>query len=1389
MENAETHAHYNLSIKEFDYSIKNESFYVLIDQVVNSQGPKSLIAHHLDSADKFCRNGIGLIVTHGFKLNRDVYNPREHSGNPDEKNIVRINCQIIPRTIEIKKPIIHDTMTGQATDLMPNDALTREKIYSGPLSVACDIKATAYYADGHTETREEHIKDLNICKLPIIKGSIYCHTYGLPKEALLHLHEDPLDPGAIFIIRGEWAVDCTESMPYNWPKIYINEGYDKQRDRCEYISKPGDSYQNSDYFMIVFNNDDTIVVEIYREKLVGVYIPFFLLFRALGWSSDQKILDWIIYDYNNPANNVLLEHVTNAMKAKYSAKHDYFNMRDRNSALNAIVNMIAPENMKYFDLQNKPENYQNARNDILEFIDIHFMPHIGMNAESRNEKLKFLGLLIRKTILVYLGQIDQTDRVSMRNKRIHPAGDNYAKTFKSFFNHSFIRPAGRGIMKEFKSQPFDKVSLNRILAHVQDTEFERLMRQSVIGGKGANMKLSQNRTVVNRLSSIFVHRKNMLNYFSILRQISKPFTESGIQSPMATEMRKVHMSAIGYKDVVHSNPEGESVGINEQLAMSASIAPSSSSLVLRKDVMDDPDFIASNTVNPSDTLTPEEISVGQYSRIFINGELIGYVKDSPKFVSKYKQLRRDGKIHMHTTIYWDVIQNEVYLFVDSGRMTRPLLIVYNTLRDRNVFEQKSTDENIYTVYENDDEVADIADVTDDEKTGGDTADNDEEPVVEIVDIVDNDNDDLPELTAANDSSTNDNEADISALMNKILAKRAEIDTTAIYGSHTGGKPNNDNKYVDSKHNDSKHNDSKHINKNDKKHSDIKFEQGIALTNEDVKMMLMGKKTIMDLVREKKIEYITPEEQENCYLSPSFKQLKRDRYNKYRQYTHCDIPEAIVGLTALTSPFGDHNQPAKLIYQTTQAKQTCGYYALNWPFRMDKETFLQPINEKPLILTKANRYILPNGCNVLMGMMCHTGFNQEDSLIFNKTTIENGLYGGSKFTFVRADLEQRDEFGIPDKTRTDRIKSANYEKIDADGVVPKGTKITNGDVIIGCYSALPKQTDKYTHTDKSLVHDDDEDAIVHNVIKDQNEDGMKFCKVGLRKIRNPMIGDKFSSRHGQKGICALIMNESDMPYLEDGQKLEIIFNAHGIPSRMTMGQIIEMLVGKICAYKGTHYDATIFKEFDMKAVADELEKYGFHKYGYEKVISGLTGEYIDSLIFVGPIFYQRLAKLVLDSEYIIKNPTTDAATRQPLDNAGINGGLRIGEMEEWCIAAHGAARICAEKFRDHSDGYIEQICQCGKEAIVNFREGLYVCKNCGDNANISAIPNTWSSKLLMHELQSINVGVRRIPRPSKREIMDDIDRTHSHIEEYNQHAINSVLKYSEELVELNAQADE
>lgn len=1222
-------ANLNISV---DASILSQHLTAII-----APGHNELVKHQIDSANRFYHDGLPNIIT-----NFNIEKPKIVPGrtlNEEDKSIDYISCRVYPSNIILKKPCLDGNSN---IPMFPNYAINKERSYSGKLYMDATIKAIAYLRNGGTIVREEKITDCEICSIPIIKGSDFCNTTMLTKDILLKLGEDPTDTGGYYIINGGcWGINSTESIGFNIPRIYKNVGHGKSLIRCELISKPGDSVQNSEYIITKLNNDKTLVLEIQRDQLNKIEIPFYLLYRAFGFSSDAEIINSIVLDETDPKNRDILNIVTDAMRATYQKKINYSSLTQID-ALKMIVDLVGkPELFNKRDLSTPEKTVSNI-------FDLHVLPHIGIGIAFRYEKLKFISLIIRKLLYVHLGLALETDRDTHRIKRIH-SGENYAKSFKALFNQLWVMAIKRRMQHDFIVFSFSSVQLSNIVRSISTDSLERAMLQAVTMGNKSQINIGTRSSVVNRLMSQSLVWKNAAFICSTLRGVNVS-GESANQSDRANRMRRVHASAVGTICVSHSPPEGKSVGINKQFSIFARIAPPSSSYVLMQILADDADIINRNKVSM------KEIFHNSYWSIYVNGHLIGYCQDGFALQTKYRNLRRSGKLNPYTSISLDTIEFELRFFVDIGRMTRPLFIVYNSHENPEMFSKKNIE-------------------------------------------------------------------------------------TKLDKSKKGGK---------------EHLETKNSNLETKNGKEQPYKQFIAITADDINQVIAGEKTMEDLIEEQKIEFISPDEQENCFIAPNIDKLRENADNELINYTHCDVPESLFGITALTAPFANHNQAPRLTFQTSQCKQTCGYHALNWPLRYtDKETTLQEINEKPLITTLSNDYLFPNGMNVIVAIAVYQGFNQEDSLIIKKEAVERGLFGASKFTNVKTIFEQKEEKGTPDITKTTGIKSGNYSKL-VNGVIPKGTFVSQDDIIIGKYMPIGNRdkSDPITYIDRSIVARNygSNKVVVCHTTEDINENGRKFARVGLRIFHEVAIGDKFSSRAGQKGVCALLMSERDMPI---GRNLSptIIFNPHGMPSRMTVSQLLEMLVGKVCAIKGAHVDATAFRPIDIKSVEEELGKLGFSPNGYETLISGLTGEHMGAMVYIGPVFYQRLQKFASDSNYAVKTATTDPITMQPREGQVNSGGLKIGEMEHDCLVAQGPSLFLRKKFFDHSDRYTEYRCACGKPADVNLSQGIYRCSFCKDGADIFKFSTSYSAKLFRQQYTTAGIGANLIPTPFRIEHYD------------------------------------
>jgi DNA-directed RNA polymerase beta subunit len=532
---------------------------------------------------------------------------------------------------------------------------------------------------------------------------------------------------------------------------------------------------------------------------------------------------------------------------------------------------------------------------------------------------------------------------------------------------------------------------------------------------------------------------------------------------------------------------------------------------------------------------------------------------------------------------------------------------------------------------------------------------------------------------------------------------------------------------------------------------IQFIQNIRFTLEHVKKLKSKEISFNDLVEEGIVEYIAPEEQENCLIAESIDELFKNKHNVTIQYTHCDIEQAILGIAALISPYGNHTQPTRITHSTNHARQTGGWYALNFPFRTDKNRFFQFYNEIPLVKTISHNLIPSNGSNVIIAYASYGGNNQEDSAIVCQASVDRGLFNGAFFRYEMIELKKDELFINPDANTTKNLKpNASYEKL-VDGFIKKGSVVRYGDVIIGRVAKITKKPNDqsiYQYVDRSIVYRLNEPAIAEDILTPRNADEYTFGIVKLRYERPLRIGDKLSSRCGNKSIVASMLQQSDMPFTESGLTPDLIINPHSFPARMTIGQLIEATVGKICSHKGAITDGTTFLPIDHYKIIEELLSLGYRYNGLERMYNGMTGEYLDTGIFIGPNFEERIQKFVLDDEQVVAGSgPTDATTGQPLGGKHVQGGLRIGSMENDCLISHGSMMNMYEKLSTDSDGRIMYICRnCGNFAVYNEFKDIYKCKICEEHADLVAIDGSKTAMLFCEELAAANISINFGIRP-------------------------------------------
>jgi DNA-directed RNA polymerase II subunit RPB2 len=473
------------------------------------------------------------------------------------------------------------------------------------------------------------------------------------------------------------------------------------------------------------------------------------------------------------------------------------------------------------------------------------------------------------------------------------------------------------------------------------------------------------------------------------------------------------------------------------------------------------------------------------------------------------------------------------------------------------------------------------------------------------------------------------------------------------------------------------------------------------------------------------------------------------------HTHCEIhPTLILGHMASSIPFSDHNQSPRNTYQSAMGKQAMGIFARNYAKRLDKNGYILCSPMRPFVETRMMNILdthqMPSGDNIIVAIGCYGGYNQEDSVILNRGAIDRGLFRTLYYTIYK-DEEHRniasgkeEKFAKAVRENTRGFKTSSYHAIAENGVPIMNAQISENDVVIGKVTSIKSDPNGYQFRDSSTTHKNSEKCRVDGVWQDKNSDGYPFVKVRVVSERVPDIGDKFSSRHGQKGTCGIMLNEEDMPYTATGLRPDLIMNPHAVPSRMTIAQLMETMYGKICCEKGTLGDGTPYSHLPVGNIREQLLQLGMHPYGNEILYNGQTGEMMESEIFMGPTFYQRLKHMVIDKKHSRARGPIVSLTRQPCEGRSRDGGLRVGEMERDCMISHGVSIFTKERLMDVSDPFTTGFCKsCGTLAVVNVSENIYHCGTCGVQTQFEMKTIPYAVKLWSQELEAMHIMPRMV----------------------------------------------
>jgi DNA-directed RNA polymerase II subunit RPB2 len=1231
-----------------------------------TENPNNLVAHHLESYNDFFNGGINRI----FRENNPIrFSERDDEGDKIEK---KNECSLYlagkdGSKIYFGKPIIYDD--NNAHYMYPNDARLRNMTYGTTIHYDVDVDFVYYVGD---EKREKTItiEKVYLGRFPIMLQSDLCILKSLNKQVRFNMGECRNDYGGYFIIDGkEKIVIPQEKFADNMLYIRANKSDDiysysaEIRSVSEDASKPirtssvkivapSSSDPDSESSFGYTNNQIVVAIPNVRKP-----IPLFILMRALGVISDKDIIKTCLLDLHKNANYVDLF---------IPSVHDANKIFEQHTAL------------KFIALYTK----RGTISGVYEILSDYFLPHVG--ELNFLDKAYFVGFMVFRMLKVFMKEEKPTDRDNFRFKRVELTGSLIYDLFREYYliqkrgislkideEYYYHRSKYRdddGDKSEKRAQKekekekgapknpnkynddsfIDLIEMN-FKHFFKDRDVETGFKKAFKGNWGSEAH-------TKRLGAVQdLNRLSWNTYISHLRKINLPIdSTSKVVGP-----RLLNSSQWGFIDPIDT-PDGGNIGLHKHIAISTHITSGSSSFPIIQ-------WLRGNT--PLKILmecSPEYL--GNSTKVLVNSNWIGVIDNPVELVNTLKLYRRNGVISIYTSISFDYRHNEVNIFSDAGRLTRPIYYVEGR------------------------------------KISFDRPD--------IIEMIQSEKITWEQIVSG-------------------IKKKADVNfstkTDLIYDVKT--------LYPD-----------------------------ISLELDKMYDELEKNKSVVD--------YVDTAEEEAALIAVNPKDLDRSRF-----YTHLEIdPSLILGVMGNLIIYPENNPLPRNSFSCGQSKQAVSVYHSNYQMRIDKMGVILNYGQTPLIKSRYLKYVnneeQPYGVNAIVAIMSYTGYNVEDAILFNEASVKRGIFRTTYYSMYEAREESskvsgtmNSRFANIEKNNVIGIKPGyDYSLLDNDGLVKENTPLDDKIILIGKITSNLENKDAWI--DDSVKSKKGQLGFVDKSFITKGEEGFNIAKVRIREERVPAIGDKMASRAGQKGTIGLIIKEEDMPFTADGIRPDLIINPHALPSRMTIGQIVECLFGKVCALYGAYGDCTAFqvKGSNYDVYGPLLTKQGFHSSGNQLLYNGMTGQQLEANIYIGPTYYMRLKHMVKDKiNYRARGPNT-FLTRQAVQGRANDGGLRIGEMERDGVLAHGMSYFLNESFLIRGDEYFMAVCnKTGAIAIYNEDRNLFLSpyadgpvqfhtnpdgsfniKNIsrfGRSFSLLRIPYTF--KLLIHELQCMNIQMRII----------------------------------------------
>jgi DNA-directed RNA polymerase beta subunit len=1344
-----------------------EEPWTIIGSYFEGKHLEQLVRHQIESYND--------MVNVQLKRTIDMFNPVRIASEQDYDKTThkyRLEVEVHFTNLYLSRPQIHEN-TGATKILFPQEARLRNFTYASMMTVDMNVKYIVRGCSSGLENNAEqqqittHHKvfpKIQIGKMPIMLKSCIC---VLTQNNHLDHHitgECPYDAGGYFIINGsEKTVLGQERAAENKVLCYnVSKNNNKWRYVAEIKSIPDSkciSPKQINMMVVAKQNGfgHPLVIQIPRMKQP---IPLFIVFRALGVLSDREICEYIVYniDGNTSSNggndgndgNDGNESISNKLLQSLHA-----------SIIDANGIMTQEDAIRYFTSQviftpinmDKESGAMKKREFAQEVLHNDLFPHCNTD----KQRIFFLGYMAHKLLCAFFEINKQDDRDSYLNKRVDLTGTLLNNLFRNYFN-KLVKDMSKQVVREINTGSWR--STEDYLNIINDTNMYKIIKSTTIEN-GLKRALSTGDFGIKSMTSNKVGVAQVLNRLtyssslSHLRRLNTPIDKSGKLVPP----RKLHNTSWGFLCPAET-PEGGSIGVVKNISYLSHVTIHSNPSSLHAYIDD--------YIERVETLTPRDTF--RQVKVFVNGIWVGITRDPMRLYREFKLKKWRGIINIYTSVVFDYPNAEIRICNDAGRMMRPLLLVNPESNElyitRDMIQRVSAREigwdDLLTHISSSSEAADAHGVIE-------YIDPDEQAFSMIAM--------RPQHLYRNEIYT----------ANPYMYKysHCEIHPSTIFGILASCIPFPE-------HNQAPRNTYQCLDINET----VQMSDGSRVAIKDVKVgdEVMTYHPITYVVSKTRVvNHFIQENTHPVYKITTITGREIIATEDHRFSTNAgwktvkemiEDPELRVGLFDTTTTHtwcltfvGIHTiiQVSNRLVSDIEVesdnhsfiagdgfassncamgKQAIGIYVTNYQRRMDKTAYVLTYPHRPLVDTRLMQMIqlaeIPSGAPLIVAIMSYTGYNQEDSVLVNQGAIDRGMFSATIYHTekdedkkINGDEEIRCH---PDVSKTKGMKFGNYDKLNQRGVMPANTFIENRDIIMGKVIPIKDNRNDPTklvkYEDISRVYHTTEECYVDKSYIDSNGEGYCFCKVRIRAFRKPVIGDKVSSRMGQKGTIGNIIPERDMPFTKEGIRPDIIINPHAIPSRMTIGQLKETLLGKVLVNLGLFGDGTSFGEYDIKDISKELLKVGFEMNGNELLYNGLTGEQIKSDIFIGPVFYQRLKHMVNDKQHSRSIGPMVNFTHQPAEGRSRDGGLRFGEMERDAMVGHGASRFTKGRMYDCSDKYEVHVCRkCGIIASYNTERSIHFCKTCDNRSDFALVRIPYACKLLFQELATMNVAPR------------------------------------------------